>query len=101
MAIDGYEELERMLAQFGLHHSRDLARAWAEHGFVPAEMAEWLIAGVAANEPHIAAALAAAEWSPRDAGRQVRQGEPLTFVQAVRHHPHAAAYALELRWATG
>jgi hypothetical protein len=97
MAVDGYAELERMLREFGLREIEALASGWRRYGFGPAELAQWMTAGVAADEPHIAATLAAAEWTPSQAARLVASGAPLTIVEAVREHPHDARYARGLR----
>ncbi len=67
MVVDGYRELERMLREFGLRQLEELAGGWQGHGFGPAETAQWLTAGVGADEPQLAAALAAAEWTPAQA----------------------------------
>ncbi len=97
MGIDGFAELERMLREFGLRELQELASGWRSYGFGPAELAQWMSAGVAADEPHIAAALAAAEWTPSQAARRVATGEPLTIVQAVRQRPDDPRYARNLR----
>ncbi|MCA0307857.1 MAG: hypothetical protein LCH87_10965 [Actinobacteria bacterium] len=99
MVVDGYRELERMLREFGLRQLEELAWGWQGHGFGPAETAQWLTAGVGADEPQLAAALAAAEWTPAQAGRALRGG--LTAVQAVRDHPDGARLARELRALAG
>lgn len=101
MGIDGYEELERMLREFGLQQIEDLASGWRKYGFGPGELAQWLTAGVGADEPHLASALAAAEWTPSQAARQVAPGKLLTLVEAVRQHPEGARYARELRRLAG
>lgn len=98
---DRLDELERVLAGFGLRQAEKLAATWGAYGFGPGETAQWLAAGVAADEPHIASALAAAEWTPHEAGRAVTTGDQLTFVQAVRGHPNSAVHARELRWRAG
>ena len=97
MGIDGFAELERMLREFGLREIEELASGWRNHGFGPAELAQWMSAGVAADEPHIAAALAAAEWTPSQASRLLATGEQLTIVQAVRRRPGDRRYARTLR----
>ena len=97
MVVDGYAELERMLREFGLRQIEELASGWRRYGFGPGELAQWLSAGVAADEPYIAAALSAAEWTPSEAARQVATGEQLTFVDSVRHHPDGVRHARELR----
>lgn len=97
MLVDGYAELERMLRELGLRQIEELASGWRRHGFGPAELAQWLSAGVAADEPHIAAALSAAEWTPSQAARQVAVGEQRTVVDAVRRHPDGVRRAQELR----
>lgn len=100
MAVDGYAELERMLREFGLREIEELASGWRKYGFGPSELAQWMTAGVAADEPHIAAALAAAEWTPSLAARMVATREKLTIVQAVRQRPDDARYARSLHsWA--
>lgn len=86
-----------MLREFGLRELQELASGWRSYGFGPAELAQWMSAGVAADEPHIAAALAAAEWTPSQAARRVATGEPLTIVQAVRQRPDDPRYARNLR----
>jgi hypothetical protein len=101
MGIDGFAELERMLREFGLREIEQLATGWRKYGFGPAELAQWMTAGVTADEPHIAAALTAAEWTPSQASRLVATGEPLTIVQAVRQRPHDARYARTLRSRVG
>lgn len=101
MGVDGFAELERMLREFGLRQIEELASSWRGHGFGPAELARWLTAGVAADEPHIAAALSAAEWTPSEAARQVAAGGQLTIVQAVRRHPDGVRHARELRRLAG
>lgn len=98
---DRLDELERVLAGFGLRQAEQLAANWGAHGFGPGETAQWLAAGVAADEPHIASVLAAAEWTAHEAGRTVVPGGQRTFVQAVRGHPDGAVYARELRWRAG
>lgn len=95
------DELERVLAGFGLRQAEQLATNWGAYGFGPGETAQWLAAGVAVDEPHIASALAAAEWTPHEAGRAVGPSQPLTIVQAVRRHPDSAVRARELRWRVG
>ena len=97
MVVDGYAELERMLREFGLRQIEQLASGWRGYGFGPAELAQWMTAGVTADEPHIAAALSAAQWTPSEAARQVAAGEQFTFVDAVRHHPDRVRHARELR----
>jgi hypothetical protein len=97
MGIDGYAELERMLREFGLRQIEELASAWGSHGFGPGETAQWLTAGVAADEPHLAAALVAAEWTPSQAARQMGPKEQLTLVQAFRQNPGRALQAPTLR----
>ena len=101
MGINGYQELERMLREFGLRQIEELASGWRDHGFGPGELAQWLTAGVASDEPQIAAALAAAEWTPSQAARHVAPGEQLTLVQGLRQHPDGAGYARELRRLAG
>jgi hypothetical protein len=96
MGIDGFAELERMLREFGLREIEALASGWRKYGFGPAELAQWMTAGVAADEPHIAAALAAAEWTPSQAARLIATGESLTIVEAVRKRPDDVRYAREL-----
>lgn len=91
------QQLEQMLRQLGLRNVTDLADSWAGHGIGPQEMLGWLAAGVQVDEPHIAAALAAAEWTPAAASRAVAAGESLTFVEVIRQHPNPASYASELR----
>ena len=86
-----------MLREFGLREIEELASGWRKYGFGPAELAQWMSAGVAASEPHIAAALAAAEWTPSQASRLVTTGEQLTIVQAVRQRPDDVRYARNLR----
>lgn len=82
-----------MLREFGLREIEALATGWRKYGFGPAELAQWMTAGVAADEPHIAAALAAAEWTPSQASRLVAKGDSLTIVEAVRQRPHDVRYA--------
>lgn len=95
------EQIERVLRRLGVRRADELAAGWADHGFSPGELVGWLHAGVGVDEPHIAAALVAAEWSPAQAARRVVAGESLTFVEAVRAHPNGAVYARELRWMAG
>lgn len=95
------EQVEQVLRQLGVRRADELAAGWADHGFTAGELVAWLHAGVGVDEPHIAAALAAAEWSPAQAARRVVAGEQLTFVEAVRAHPNGATYARELRWMAG
>ena len=90
-----------MLREFGLREIEELASGWRNHGFGPAELAQWMSAGVAADEPHIAAALAAAEWTPSQASRLLATGEQLTIVQAVRRRPDDRRYARNLRSMAG
>lgn len=90
-----------MLREFGLREIEQLASGWRNYGFGPAELAQWLSAGVAADEPHIAAALTAAEWTPSQACRLVATGEQLTIVQAVRQRPDDRRYARNLRSMAG
>lgn len=90
-----------MLREFGLREIEELASGWRKYGFGPAELAQWMTAGVAANEPHIAAALAAAEWTPSQASKLVATSEPLTIVQAVRQRPDDVRYARNLRSRVG
>ena len=97
MGIDGFAELERMLREFGLREIEELASGWRKYGFGPAELAQWMSAGVAAGGPHIAAALAAAEWTPAQASRLVATGEQLTIVQAAGQRPDDVRYARNLR----
>lgn len=94
-------EHEEALAQLGRRNADELADRWADHGLLPQEMLAWLTAGVPVDEPHIAAALAAAEWTPAQAARTIAPGEPLTLIQAVRQHPNAAIYARQLRGLAG
>ena len=101
MGIDGFAELERMLREFGLRELENLASGWRNYGFGPAELAQWMSAGVSADEPHIAAALAAAEWTPAQAARLVAPGETLTIVQAVRQRPDDPRYAHNLHALAG
>jgi hypothetical protein len=96
MGIDGFAELERMLREFGLREIEQLATGWRKYGFGPAELAQWMTAGVSADEPHIAAALAAAEWTPSQASRLVTAGDSLTIVEAVRDRPDDLHYARAL-----
>jgi hypothetical protein len=100
MGVDGYQELERMLREYGLRQIQELASGWQKYGFGPAELAQWLTAGVGAEEPQLAAALAAAEWTPVQAGRVMR-GKGLTVVQAVRQHPDGTGHARDLRRLAG
>ncbi|MGV8910823.1 MAG: hypothetical protein ACOH1Y_17750 [Propionicimonas sp.] len=86
-----------MLRDLGLRQIEQLASGWRDYGFGPAEFAQWLSAGVAADEPHIAAALCAAEWTPSQAARQVAAGKQSTIVDAVRQHPDSVRRARELR----
>lgn len=94
-------EHQQVLQQLGLRNADDLADRWADHGFGPQEMLGWLSAGVPIDEPHIAAALAAAEWTPAQANSRITPGEPLTLIQAVRQHSNAATCARQLRGLTG
>jgi hypothetical protein len=100
MGVDGFAELERMLREFGLRQIEELASGWRKYGFGPRELAQWLTAGVNADEPQLAAALAAAELTPSQACRQA-PGTRLTFVEAVRQRPDDAVYARELRRLAG
>jgi hypothetical protein len=95
------EQFEQALRRLGVRRADELAAGWAGHGFTPDEMVAWLHAGVGVDEPHIAAAMVAAEWSPAQAARRVVAGEQLTFLEAVRAHPNGATYARELRWMAG
>lgn len=95
------QEHEHALHQLGLRNADELAERWAGYGIPPQEMLAWISSGVAVDEPHIAAALAAAEWTPDQASRTVSSGDEITLVQAVRQHPNAANYARELRGLTG
>lgn len=99
-AMDSREH-EQVLHQLGLRNADELAERWADHGFRPQEMLAWLTAGVQVDEPHIAAALAGAEWTPAQASSTVAPSERLTLIQAVRQHPNAANYARELRGLAG
>lgn len=101
MGVDGFAELERMLREFGLRQIEELASGWRKYGFGPRELAQWLTAGVTADEPHLAAALAAAELTPSQAARQVAPGDSLTFVEAMRQHPDDAVFARRLRRLAG
>lgn len=92
---------EELLRQLGLHHAESLAARWASHGIAPLEMTDWLAAGVPVDEPHTAAALAAAEWTPAQASRTISAADQLTFIDAIRQHPNAAVYARELRGLAG
>jgi hypothetical protein len=98
--MDG-QQLEDALRQLGLHNASGIADSWAGYGIGAQEMLSWLAVGVQVDEPHIAAALAAAEWTPAMAGRAVTPGDPVTFLEVVRHHPNAASYARELRGLVG
>ena len=100
MGVNGYAELERMLREFGLREIEELASGWRKYGFGPSELAQWMTAGVAADEPHLAAALAAAEWTPSQAARLVATGQ-LTIVEAVRQRPDDVRYARSLRSLVG
>jgi hypothetical protein len=95
------QEHEQALRQLGLRNPDGLAERWAGYGIRPQEMLAWITAGIAVDEPHIAAALAAAEWTPDQASRSVSSGGQITLIQAVRQHPNAANYARELRGLTG
>ncbi|MEA5121381.1 MAG: hypothetical protein VB040_08940 [Propionibacterium sp.] len=95
------QEHEQALRQLGLRNADGLAERWAGYGIRPLEMLAWISAGVAVDEPHIAAALDAAEWTPEQASRTVSYGDKITLVQAVRQHPNAASYARELRGLSG
>lgn len=95
------QEHEQVLHQLGLRNADDLAERWAGYGVRPLEMLAWINAGVSVDEPHIAAALAAAEWTPDQASRIVSSGGKITLLQAVRQHPNAASYAQELRGVAG
>lgn len=92
---------EQTLHQLGLRNADEVADRWADHGLLPQEMLAWLTVGVPVDEPHIAAALAAAEWTPAQAASTIAPGEPLTLIQAVRQHANAATYARQLRGLTG
>jgi hypothetical protein len=99
--MDG-QQLEQVLRQLGLgRNAAGFADSWARQGFAPNEMLDWLAVGVQVDEAHIAAALAAAEWTPALASRSVAPGEPITFLEIVRQHPNAASYARELRSMVG
>lgn len=100
MGVNGYAELERMLREFGLREIEELASGWRKYGFGPSELAQWMTAGVAADEAHLAAALAAAEWTPSQAARLVATGQ-LTIVEAVRQRPDDVRYARSLRSLVG
>ena len=62
------EQIEQALRRLGVRRADELAAGWAGHGFGPDEMVAWLHAGVGVDEPHIAAAMVAAEWAPGQAG---------------------------------
>lgn len=95
------QQHEDVLHQLGIRNAGELADRWADHGIGPREMVAWLSAGVRVDEPHIAAALAAAEWTPTQARRIASAGSGVTVVEAVRQHPNAATYARELRGLAG
>lgn len=90
-----------MLREFGLRQLEELASGWQRYGFGPSELAQWLTAGVAVDEPHLAAALAAAEWTPSEAGRRLRRTAGLTVVESVRQHADGSRHARELRVLAG
>lgn len=97
MGAGRLEQLEDVFGRLGIRDAGRFADLWDSYGFAAAETVSWLHAGVPVDEPHIAAALAAAEWTPALASRQVAAGEALTFVEAVRQHPNSATYARDLR----
>lgn len=92
---------EELLQRLGLRNADSLAERWANHGIPPQEMVDWIAAGVPVDEPHIAAALAAAEWTPAQASRSISATENLTLIDAVRQHPSAASFAREFRGMVG
>lgn len=92
---------EELLHRLGLRNADSLAERWANHGIPPQEMVDWIAAGVPVDEPHIAAALAAAEWTPAQASRSISATENLTLIDAVRQHPSAASFAREFRGMVG
>lgn len=95
------QEHEELLHRLGFRNADSRAERWANHGIKAQEMTAWLAAGVPVDEPHIAAALAAAEWTPSQAGRTISSTGHLTLIDAVRQHPNAANYARELRGLVG
>lgn len=92
---------EELLHRLGLRNADSLAERWANHGIPPQEMIDWIAAGVPVDEPHVAAALAAAEWTPTQAARTILASDHLTLIDAVRQHPNGANYARELRQVVG
>ncbi|MCA0253584.1 MAG: hypothetical protein LCH76_15110 [Actinobacteria bacterium] len=91
------EPHEQALRQLGVRNADRLGDRWADHGISAQEMLAWLAAGVHVDEPHLAAALAAAEWTPQQAARLATHESNITVIDAVRQHPNAATYARELR----
>lgn len=91
------EPHEQALHQLGVRSADQLGDRWADHGINAKAMLAWLAAGVHVDEPHLAAALEAAEWTPEQARRLAARGSNITVIDAVRQHPNSATYARELR----
>jgi hypothetical protein len=88
---------EQALRQLGVRGADQLGDRWADYGINTQQMLAWLAAGVHVDEPHLAAALEAAEWTPTQARRLAARESNITVIDAVREHPNAATYARELR----
>lgn len=97
METGRHEQLEQALRGLGVRQPDQIARIWTECGIGAVEMLAWLAVGIGVDEPHLAAALTAAEWTPAQAAQSVAPGEPLTYLQVIRQHPDSALYAHDLQ----
>lgn len=72
-----------------------LGSLWRETGLTPAEMQQWVAAGVHDYEPQLAVAMAAAGFTPRQASQKIRTRggsfTPISYVRASRKSPDEAA----------
>ncbi len=99
-SLDAYERV--FLAEGATQaHVRTVAAAWRATGLTPAEVQQWLDAGVSPDEPDLAAALAGADFTPQEARRttiRYRSGsELLNVISAVRGRAEQAEWAVELK----
>ncbi|MCA0295001.1 MAG: hypothetical protein LCH96_06740 [Actinobacteria bacterium] len=82
-------------------HVRAVAAPWRATGLTPAEVQQWLDAGVYPDEPDLAAALAAADFTPQEARRTTiryrSDSEQLNVISAVRGRTEQAEWAAELK----
>lgn len=100
---ESLDEFQRVFFADGAtrDHVEAVAAPWRVSGLSAREVRQWLDAGVYADEPDLAVALAGAGFDPREARattiRYRSDSEVLNVVGAVRGRSEQAAWAVELR----